>query len=79
MTVWVLVEESEDGSLADGNPYCILSIHATEAGAEAARDEWRAEHDGLSGPHAFDGDPDESAWCAICGSGCDFDAFEVLQ
>ncbi len=77
MIVWVLVEESEDGTLADGNPYCIHSVYATEAGAQAARDQWRAEHGGPSGPHAFDGDPDDSPWCATCGSACDYDSFGV--
>jgi len=73
MKIWVLVEEPEWRSFADGSTYLVLSAHMSEKQVDEARDEWRAEHG--EPPHKFsspgfsptgDGDDD---WCNTCGSG----------
>lgn len=33
-SIWVVIEEIDSGSFADGSTYCPLSAHRTEAGAE---------------------------------------------
>ena len=70
-SVWVVVEEAETGTLADGNPYCIHSIHSTEEAAAEAVAQWRDSH---GAGHAFVGD---GHWCVECGSACDYDEFTV--
>jgi hypothetical protein len=43
--VFVLAEEEESGSNANGDTYCVLGVYEDEQDAEAARAEWRSEHE----------------------------------
>jgi hypothetical protein len=69
MTIWLLIEEAETGSLAHGSPYCVLSAHETERGADAARTAWRAEH---SFPGGVDAD-----FCRCHGEGVTVEGVEL--
>jgi hypothetical protein len=65
--VWVLVEEVAVGS-ENGDTNWVLGVYASEAGKDAAADEWREEHGDEGGDegHAFKGD---DHWCEVCDHG----------
>jgi hypothetical protein len=51
MKIWIVVEEIESGSFADGTTYCVLSAHETKADAKAAvraygKDHGKVDEDG---------------------------------
>jgi hypothetical protein len=81
--VWLLIEEIEVGSFADGSTHVTVSAHASEDGAEKAKADWYKEHEGASGsPHAFksenaddedEEDEEPSGWC-VCGAGVSIDS-----
>lgn len=89
MTIWLLIEEAESGSLAGGSPYFVISAHQTERGAEAASTAWWGEEcpggdDGA--PHRSDAEGDDEEprprasrpdWCAVCGNGVSIDEVEL--
>lgn len=76
MTIWLLIEEARSGSLPGGSPYCVLSAHETELGADAARERWRKAEcsDGVE-----PGDPHEmgAEWCLQCDRGVTIGDVEV--
>jgi len=77
MKIWLLVEEVETGTAADGSTNCVLSAHRTEKGADDARDAWRAAKcEGTSKPHEMDENND---WCLTCGFGVTVDSTELSE
>lgn len=43
--VYVLAEEEESGSNANGDTYCVLAVYEEELDADAGRAAWRDDHD----------------------------------
>ncbi len=48
MTVYVLVEEIDSGSFADGNPYCVHAVHRTHKGARTKVAAYNKQHGRLN-------------------------------
>lgn len=77
--VYVVKIEYESGS-SNGEVVDILSVHLTEAGAQEAVDDWRADHGCATHPEDIDGHDDDEEeemsdddfWCPKCGWGADF-------
>lgn len=74
MTIHIVIEESETGSLAHGSPYCLLSAHATMEHAEAAVTAWQESHG--TPEHAMILD-DGMDWCEVCSNGVSIDTLEL--
>jgi hypothetical protein len=69
--VWIVTEEIEVGSLADGSTYTVLSVHSTEDGAQAEVDQWFTEHD-CDAPEGERNRGGGGGWCG-CGRAAVFD------
>lgn len=80
MRIWLLIEEPESGTFADGSTHSVLAAYSSAIEADEARAKYGTEGRCESGElHVFT-EPDKPlsfTWCRRCGNGVTVEEVEV--